>query len=96
MRAGMFGVLHHNRKAQDAEKPIIAQEAADGHLFHTASNIPVDVRLYVGFDSNNDEEDGGLRSLLMSNEVQLNEFIDVPAREKYFFTLWARFASEIY
>ena len=93
-RRVMFGDDAKSKNAGKGVPAVLSEEAAKGRLFHTLTNIPLDVeRFNEGYDS---DIDGGVEEMLgrlrMKDERQC-EVVDMLAIEKYFFTLWNQFKA---
>ena len=96
-RSVMFGNKAYKKDAGKGVQPIVNEEAAKGRLFHTVTNIPLDIVTYnEGIDS--DLEDGGeeVRWRCKCGDERLGEVVDMLAIEKYFFSLWNQFVHANY
>ncbi len=93
----MFGEEAYRKEAGKGSMGVVNEHAARARLFHTVTNIPLDVETYnAGYDS--DLEDGGaeVRWRVKLGDERLGEVVDMLAIEKYFFSLWNQFKMERY
>ena len=93
----MFGNNAHKKDAGKGVQPVVNEEAAKGRLFHTVTNIPLDIETYnEGVDSDLEDNGAEVRWRCKCADERLGEVVDMLAIEKYFFALWGMFKCENY
>lgn len=94
LRAAIFGRDAGNRHAGANGSAKLTREAAQGLLYHSVTNVGLDVERYnAGYDSDQDAEGDTSWRLQLADE-QLAEMVDMLPIEKYFFALWNQFVTK--
>ncbi len=91
-RKVMFGKNARNKLA-GAGVPALNDIAARGKLFHSVSNMPLDVtRFNDGYDSDLEGVDEWVREM---QDDQIDEVVDMLAVEKYYFKMWNQYVRDV-
>ena len=97
IRKCMFGKDYKNAKAGIGLPPYINAKAAQGRLYHSVTNIPLNVEKFnEGYNS--DTGDNGIEALwcLRMWEDRLGEIVDMLPIEKLFAVMWNQFIRTNY
>lgn len=93
-RSTVFGDKAYLRGAGSESQPCLNVDAAQGRLYHTVTNIPVDVENFnEGFNSDAAHDDAQVEWRRKDREDHIDSFVDVLPTEKYFMSLWNSFVT---